>query len=65
VGKFSAQLVGLPYQMGIDPPCKRIYPLGYYRPGECAPKLHYQVPWNTRAALIQAGVTTGMFYLIP
>lgn len=65
VGKFSVQLVGLPYQMGIDPPWKRIYPLGYYRPGECAPKLHYQIPWNTRAALIQGGVTTGMFFLIP
>lgn len=65
VGKFSVQLVGLPYQMGIDPPWKRIYPLGYYRPGECAPKLHYQIPWNTRAALIQGGVTTGLFYLIP
>ena len=65
VGKFGVQLVGLPYQMGIDPPWKKIYPLGYYRPGECAPKLHYQIPWNTRAALIQAGVTTGMFYLIP
>jgi hypothetical protein len=65
VGKFGVQLVGLPYQMAIDPPWKRIYPLGYYRPGECAPKLHYQIPWNTRAALVQAGVTTGMFYLIP
>jgi hypothetical protein len=65
VGKFSVQLVGLPYQMGIDPPWKRIYPLGYYRPGEWAPKLHYQIPWNTRAALIQGGVTTGMIFLIP
>lgn len=65
VGRFSVQLVGLPYQMGIDHPCKRMYPLGYYRPGECAPKLHYQVPWNTRAALIQGGVTTGMIFLIP
>ncbi len=65
VGKFGVQLAGLPYQMGIDPICKKIYPLGYYRPGECAPKLHYQIPWNTRAALTQAGVTTGLFYLFP
>lgn len=65
VGKFGVQLVGLPYQMGIDPVCKEIYPLGYYRAGEWAPKLHYQIPWNTKAALTQAGVTTGMFFLIP
>lgn len=65
VGLFSLQLAGLPYQMSIDPICKDIYPLGYYRPGECAPKLHYQIPWNTKAAVTQAAVTTGMFYLIP
>lgn len=65
VGKFSVQLVGLPYQMAIDPVCKKMYPLGYYRPGECAPKLCYQIPWNTKAAIAQAGVTTGLFFLIP
>ena len=65
VGKFGLQFAGLPYQMAIDPPCKRIYPLGYYRPGECAPKLHYQIPWNTKAALTEAGVLTGLIYLFP
>ncbi len=65
IAKFSVQLVGLPYQMAIDPVCKKMYPLGYYRPGECAPKLIYQIPWNTRAAITQAGVTTGLIYLFP
>ncbi|HUG91115.1 MAG TPA: hypothetical protein VML55_09790 [Planctomycetaceae bacterium] len=65
VGRFSTQLVGLPYQMTIDPACRKIYTLGWYRPGECAPKLHYQIPWHQRAALNQALVVTGMFYLIP
>jgi hypothetical protein len=65
VGRFSAQLAGLPYQMAIDPICKRRYTLGWYRPGECAPKLHYQVPWNTQAAAVQAGVMTGLFYAFP
>lgn len=64
-GKFSAQLLGLPYQMAIDPICKKRYALGWYRPGECAPKLHYQVPWNTQAAAVQAGVYTGLFFLFP
>ena len=65
VGRFGLQLVGLPYQMTIDPACRKIYTLGWYRPGECAPKLHYQIPWHHQAAINQALVTTGMFYLIP
>ena len=64
-GRFSAQLLGLPYQMAIDPMCKKQYTLGWYRPGECAPKLCYQVPWNTHAAAVQAGVMTGLFYAFP
>jgi hypothetical protein len=65
VGRFGLQLVGLPYQMTIDPACRKIYTLGWYRPGECAPKLHYQIPWHHQAAINQALVTTGLFYLIP
>lgn len=64
-GKFGLQLVGLPYQMTIDPIWKKNYPLGYYRPGDHAPKLIHQIPWNTKAAINQAGVTTGLFYLFP
>jgi len=64
-GRFGVQLFGLPYQMTIDPICKRMYALGYYRPGECTPKKYYRVPWNTEAAVRQAGVVTGLFYIIP
>ncbi|WP_166829757.1 hypothetical protein [Thalassoroseus pseudoceratinae] len=64
-GKFGLQLVGLPYQATIDPVCKKIYPLGYYRPGDCAPKLIHQIPLNGRAAINQAAVTTGMFFAFP
>jgi hypothetical protein len=64
-GRFMGQLVGLPYQMTIDPVCKRVYALGWYRPGEVAPKLHYQIPLNAKAAAVEAGVVTGLFFLIP
>jgi len=64
-GKFSTQLVGLPYQMTIDPAWKKTYTLGHYRPGECAPKKIYRVPWSTEAAINQAGVMTGLFFIIP
>lgn len=65
VGKFGLQLVGLPYQMTIDPVCKRQYALGWYRPGECAPKQTHQIPWNSTAALNQAAVVTGLHFAIP
>jgi hypothetical protein len=63
--RFMGQLVALPYQMTIDPIDKPVYALGWYRPGECAPKLKYQVPFNAEAAAVQAAVTTGMIFLIP
>lgn len=63
--RFSVQLVGLPYQMAIDPPDKCMYTLGWYRPGECAPQLFYQVPWDADAAAVEAGVITGLFFVIP
>ena len=63
--RFGVQLVGLPYQMAIDPIHKEIYPLGWYRPGECAPQLLYQIPWNTSAAIAEGAVVTGLIFLIP
>ncbi len=65
VGRAGLQLVGLPYQMTIDPVCKQMYALGYYRPGECAPKKYYRIPWNLHAAVAEAGVLTGLIYIFP
>ena len=65
LGRFGVQLIGLPYQMALDPPCKCVYPLGYYRPGECAPKLCYQIPLNARAALVTAGFYSGLGVILP
>jgi len=64
-GRFAVQLVGLPYQMTIDPVCKRIYTLGWYPPGDCAPKKYYQIPWNTKAAIRQGAIVTGLFLVVP
>jgi hypothetical protein len=65
IARFGTQLALLPYQMTIIPPCKHEYPLGYYRPGEYAPKLHYQIPLNGHAAVVEAAVVTGLFFAIP
>ena len=65
VGRFAGQLVLLPYQMSIDHIRRPVSPLGYYRPGEWAPKLHYQIPLNAKAAAVEGGVVTGLFFLFP
>ena len=65
IARFGVQLIGMPYQMAIKPPWCPEYPLGWYRPGDVAPKLCYQIPWNTKAAAVEAGVITGAFFIIP
>lgn len=63
--KFTGQLLALPYQMTLDPITTPKYALGWYRPGECAPKLKYQIPWNAQAAAVEAATVTGLIFLIP
>lgn len=65
VARFGAQIIGLPYQMALDPAWRSHYPLGYYRPGDPAPSLRYQVPFNARAATTAAGVYTGLIFIFP
>ncbi|MFM8477855.1 MAG: hypothetical protein ACKOEO_18890, partial [Planctomycetaceae bacterium] len=64
-GRFAGQLVGLPYQMVLHPVHSRQYALGYYRPGEVAPKKHYQIPWNNEAVVMQTAVVVGLFLIMP
>lgn len=65
MARFGVQLVSLPYQMALDPAWRRQYDLGWYRPGDFAPKLIYQPPLNARAAATAAGVYTGIFLGLP
>ncbi|MBW3543887.1 MAG: hypothetical protein KY476_26870, partial [Planctomycetes bacterium] len=62
--RFSQQLLGLPYQMTINPVWRKKYPLGWYRPGEPAPRQHYPpLPWHPNAVCNQAAVMTGLIFL--
>jgi hypothetical protein len=62
---FFANIAVLPYKMGINPPTECRYPLGYYRPGNCAPWLVPPVPISLRGGLIQAGAVVGGVALFP
>lgn len=64
-GRFATQLVGLPYQMALHPICSKRYSLGYYRPGEVAPKKYPQIPFNEEATITEAATLIGLFFLIP
>jgi len=62
---FFLNIAALPYTIAIQPPYECRYPLGYYRPGDCAPWLVPPVPLSVRGGLIAAGVYVGGVYLIP
>lgn len=64
-GLFATQLVGLPYQMALHPIHSKQYALGYYRPGEFAPKKHYQIPFNEEATVVEVATIVGLFLIIP
>ena len=63
--RMTVQAAGLAVPDGDRPCCSNVYPLGYYRPGECSPKLIYQIPLNLEAALVEAGAITGVYFLFP
>lgn len=62
---FFMSLVTLPYQTGINPLWECRYPLGYYRPGNCAPYFLPPIPLSVRGGLLEAGAWIGGIYLIP
>lgn|GEM_PF-1229924 len=63
--RMSVQLLGMPYQSVIDTPHTKRYTLGWYRPGESAPHLHYQIPLNIEAAAAQGLAVTGAAFIVP
>ncbi|QDT36436.1 hypothetical protein [Stratiformator vulcanicus] len=65
LGLFSTQLIGLPYQMGLDPVYKKMYTLGYHQPGDPVPHKTYQIPLNARAAATQAATVSAIGVILP
>jgi hypothetical protein len=62
---FLANIALLPYNMGLETPCECVYPVGYYRPGDCAPRMCPAVPLSLRAGLFEAGGVTGACFIVP
>lgn len=62
---FFLTVPTLPYQMAVHPPRECIYTLGHYRPGDRVPWQRHRLPWDSRAAAVEATVAVGLVFLIP
>ena len=62
---FFATVPALPYCMAADCPGECQYTLGHYRPGSCPPWRCHRPPVSARGGISEAGVLTGLIFLIP
>ena len=62
---FFVTLPVLPYKMGVELPWECVYPLGYYRPGNCAPWTVPAPPISCRGLAVEAATVTGLLFLLP
>ncbi|MDB5340375.1 MAG: hypothetical protein JWN70_5994 [Planctomycetaceae bacterium] len=62
---FALQIGGLPYQMAINHPNEKMYPLGWQLPGDYVPYRMRQVPLSLKAAAVETGVILGTQFATP
>ena len=62
---FFTTLPVRPYKMGVELPWECVYPLGYYRPGDCAPWTVPAIPISLRGMAVEAATVTGLVFLFP
>jgi hypothetical protein len=62
---FFVTLPVLPYKMGVELPWECMYPLGHYRPGDCAPWTVPAIPISARGFAVEAATITGLVFLFP
>ena len=63
--QFFATIPILPYKIGGQEWCERVYTLGHRRPGNCNPyQVHYH-PFSWTGVTYQAVATTGAVFIVP
>lgn len=62
---FFGRIPALPYLAAAHPPRECVYTLGHYRPGSCSPQLCRTPRVKALAGAAQAGVITGLIFLVP
>ena len=64
-GRFVATIPALPYLMVASPPCRCVYTLGHYRPGDCVPYRWHRPPCSVAGGAFETAVVVGLVALIP
>lgn len=62
---FFGNIAMLPYHMGLTPVNECVYPLGYYRPGDCAPWIKPGFPLSHRGFKWQSMAVGLGIWLLP
>ena len=62
---FFGTIPLLPYKMVVQPPHECIYTLGYYRPGDRAPRQREHWPFKADAAMVETAVILGLVFVLP
>ncbi len=65
VAQFFGSLPLLPYKLGNQPFCQRIYTLGHGRPGTCNPRQLPVPAYPVKGGVMQAATIAGLVFLIP
>lgn len=63
--KFFATIPLLPYHETLRPKCECVYALGHYRPGSVAPCLRDNIPYDSRAAIVESASAAAFFWAAP
>lgn len=64
-GHFFLRVPFIPYMRGANPPLKRIYALGYGRPGTYFPYYLHRPPFSLRGVVQEAACAVGLVYILP
>ncbi len=62
---FFATIPKLPYHVATAPPSERVYTLGHYRPGNCAPYQWHQTRFSWKGVIVQGLATAGTAVALP
>lgn len=63
--RFFGRIPFVPYYYVAEGGKAGTYTLGHYRPGSCVPYAIQKVPYSFEGALVQGGLTTAMFFVVP
>lgn len=62
---FVGNVAILPYHLAAEPACECVYTLGHPRPGTPTPMRWYRPPLRVGGGMAEAGVATGLIFLLP